>query len=293
MPWGELAALAAAALWGLTSVFFFSVAARRIGALRVNLFRLPLGWALLGLTLLATRAAPVTDIASLAWLAASGTIGLAVGDLAYFAALRRIGPRLTVLLQSLAPLFATAIGGVALGEVPGPLAGAGIALTLGGVVWVVQERAEPAPSPGHHAGGVVLGVVAALCQGLGLVLSKLGMAAGLGPWPASWLRMSFATAALWIGAAAAGRLRALALRPSLRAAWRQVVGGAVMGPFLGASLSLVAARLTEVGVAATLMATTPILVIPLVALTEGYRPTWRAVAGTALAVAGVALLFAR
>lgn len=292
MPMGELAALTAATLWGFTSVFFFSVAAQRIGALRVNLFRLPLGWALLGLTLVATGSKPVTDRTSVALLAASGIVGLAVGDLAYFAAMRRIGPRLTVLLQSLAPLFATGIGVILLHEVPGRLAGLGIALTLGGVFWVVRERPDAPLPPGHHSAGVVLGVVAALCQGLGLVLSKMGMAAGLGPWPASWLRMTFATATLWIGAAVAGRLRELELRPSLRVAWLQVIGGAVMGPFLGASLSLVAARLTEVGVAATLLATTPIIVIPLVALTEGYRPSWRAMAGTALAVAGIALLFA-
>ncbi|HPW55284.1 MAG: DMT family transporter [Thermoanaerobaculaceae bacterium] len=290
---GELAALTAAALWGLTSVFFFSVAAQRIGALRVNLFRLPLGWVMLGLTLLTTGSKLTTDPTSLALLAASGIVGLALGDLAYFATLRRIGPRLTVLLQSLAPLFATGFGVVLLDEVPGPLAGVGIALTLGGVVWVVRERPDAARPAGHHTSGVVLGVLAALCQGLGLVLSKMGMAGGLGPWPASWLRMSFATAALWIGAAVAGRLRDLALRPSLRAAWLQVVGGAALGPFLGASLSLVAAQLTEVGVAATLMATTPIIVIPLVVHTERYRPTWRAVAGTVLAVAGIALLFAR
>lgn len=293
MLMGELAALTAATLWGVTSVFFFSVAARRIGALRVNLFRLPLGWALLGVSLLATGRAPVADASSVALLAASGVVGLAVGDLAYFAALRRIGPRLTVLLQSLAPLFATAIGTLLLGEVPGPLAGLGIALTLGGVAWVVWERNDTAPPSKHHAGGVALAVGAALCQGLGLVLSKMGMSAGLGPWPASWLRMTFATAALWAGAAAAGRLRTLSLRSSLRATWPQVVGGAVMGPFLGASLSLVAAQLTDVGVAATLMATTPILVIPLVAVTEGYRPSWRALAGTLLAVAGVALLVGR
>ena len=66
-----------------------------------------------------------------------------------------------------------------------------------------------------------------------------------------------------------------------------------MGPFLGASLSLVAAQHTEVGVAATLMATTPIIVIPLVMVTERYRPSWRALAGTILAFVGIALLFAR
>ncbi|MCU0290473.1 MAG: DMT family transporter [Thermoanaerobaculaceae bacterium] len=293
MPVGELAALAAATLWGFTSVFFFSVAAHRIGALRVNLLRLPLGWALLGLTLLVKGMSPITDAGSLALLAVSGVIGLAIGDLAYFAAMRRIGPRLAVLLQSLAPLFAAGIGAALLHEIPGPLAGTGIVLTLGGVFWVVLERRDEGMPPGHHAWGVVLAVIAAFCQGLGLVLAKWGMAGGLHPLAASWLRMTAGTAAIWLGAVLAGRIRDLDLRGSLRLAWPQVVGGAVMGPFLGATLSLVAARHTEVGVAATLMATTPIIVIPLVMLTERYRPSWRALAGTIVAIVGIALLFAR
>lgn len=293
MPVGELAALTAATLWGFTSVFFFSVAAHRIGALRVNLLRLPLGWGLLGLTILVAGMSPVTDAGSLALLAVSGVIGLAIGDLAYFAAMRRIGPRLAVLLQSLAPLFAAGIGAVLLGEIPGPMAGAGIVLTLGGVFWVVLERRDEGMPPGHHVWGVVLGVIAAFCQGFGLVLAKWGMAGGLHPLAASWLRMTAGTAAIWLGAVLVGRLCDLDLRGSLRLAWPQVVGGAVMGPFLGATLSLVAARHTEVGVAATLMATTPIIVIPLVMVTERYRPSWRALAGTIVAIVGIALLFAR
>lgn len=293
MPVGELAALTAATLWGFTSVFFFSVAAHRIGALRVNLLRLPLGWGLLGLTILVAGMSPVTDGGSLALLAVSGVIGLSIGDLAYFAAMRRIGPRLAVLLQSLAPLFAAGIGVVLLREIPGPLAGTGIVLTLGGVFWVVLERRDEGMPPGHHVWGVVLAVIAAFCQGFGLVLAKWGMAGGLHPLAASWLRMTAGTAAIWLGAVLAGRIRDLDLRGSLRLAWPQVVGGAVMGPFLGATLSLVAARHTEVGVAATLMATTPIIVIPLVMLTERYRPSWRALAGTVLAIVGIALLFAR
>jgi drug/metabolite transporter (DMT)-like permease len=72
-----------------------------------------------------------------------------------------------------------------------------------------------------------------------------------------------------------------------------VLGGAVSGPFVGVWLSLIAARYTDVGVAATLMATTPVLIIPLVMFTEGYRPSLRAVLGAVVAIAGVALLFSR
>ena len=293
MPVGELAALAAATLWGFTSVFFFSVAAQRIGALRVNLLRLPLGWALLGLTLLVTGQSPITDGWSLGLLAVSGVIGLSIGDLAYFAAMRRLGARLAVLMLSLAPLFAAGIGAVLLHEVPGPLAGTGIVLTLGGVFWVVLERRDEGMPAGHHLSGMLLGLGSAFCQGFGLVLAKWGMAGGLHPWAASWLRMTAGTAAIWLMAAVAGRLRDLDLRGSLKLAWPQVVGGAVMGPFLGASLSLVAAQHTEVGVAATLMATTPIIVIPLVMVTERYRPSWRALVGTLLAFVGIGLLFTR
>jgi drug/metabolite transporter (DMT)-like permease len=57
-------------------------------------------------------------------------------------------------------------------------------------------------------------------------------------------------------------------------------------------LSLVAARLTDLGVAATIMATTPVLVIPVLMVAERYRPTARALIGTTVTVAGVALLFA-
>jgi drug/metabolite transporter (DMT)-like permease len=71
-----------------------------------------------------------------------------------------------------------------------------------------------------------------------------------------------------------------------------IIGGAFFGPFLGVWLSLVAVRLTDVGIAATIMATTPVLVIPILMVLEHYRPTARALVGTAVTVAGVALLFA-
>lgn len=288
---GELAALAAAALWGFTSVFLFTPAAERIGALRVNLFRLPLAFLLLSATLWVRQQPVAATPRGLGLLAVSGIVGLSLGDSFYFAGLRRLGPRLTVLLQALAPLFATAFGYLLLREVPGPRALLGTALTMGGVAWVVSEKnAEP-----HHLGqitpGVLFALAAAACQGLGLTLSKWGMQEGVDPWAASWVRMGVATCFLW--------LAVLLSKPRIgvREAWGkaggQLVAGAVFGPFLGASLSLVAAQRVEVGVAATLMATTPILVIPLVMLAHRYRPTIRAVLGTLLAVAGVGLLFSR
>jgi len=140
---------------------------------------------------------------------------------------------------------------------------------------------------------VVLGVVGAACQGFGLALAKLGMGGEVAPLVATWVRIGVATFAMWAAALALGAVKGLALGASLRSAGQFIGTGAFFGPFLGVWLSLVAARFTAVGVAATIMATTPILLIPIVMVTERYRPSVRAFLGTLVAIAGVALLFSK
>jgi drug/metabolite transporter (DMT)-like permease len=290
---GEIAALGTAVCWAFTGIFF-AEAARRVGALRVNLLRLPIALVLLSAALVAT-ATPLAalDTRRVGLLAASGLVGLTIGDLALFAALVRIGPRLITLLMALAPVFATLAGAVGLREVPGPLELTGMAITLAGVAWVVLERSDGEAHPLDHRGALALGVLAAACQGFGLVLAKAGMAGEVPPLAATWVRMGVATAGMWLLALAFGRTAGLDIVASARRALAPVLGGAISGPFVGVWLSLVAARYTDVGVAATLMATTPVLIIPLVMRTEGYRPTPRAVLGALVTIAGVALLFAR
>lgn len=169
----------------------------------------------------------------------------------------------------------------------------GIAVTLAGVAWVAAERGAAGERVEHRLGGIALAVVAAACQGVGLVLAKLGMGGEVAPLAATWIRIGVATVLIWLLTAASGSLRGRDMVVAARQAWRQVVTGAFFGPFLGVWLSLAAAALTDVGVAATLMATSPVLVIPLVMALEAYRPTMRAIVGTLVAVAGVALLFSR
>ncbi len=293
MPAGQLAALGTAACWSFTGLFF-AEAARRVGALRVNLLRLPVALALLSLAFAAGGGSLATlDGRRVAWLAASGVVGLVIGDLALFEAMRRIGPRLALLIMSLAPIWASLAGLLVLGERPGRLALVGIAVTLAGVSWVVGERREGESYGSHEAAGIALAGLGAACQGVGLVLAKVGMAGEVPALAATWVRMGTATAGIWLLTALSGRARQGRPVRAARAAGLQIAGGAVFGPFLGVWLSLVAARLTDVGVAATIMATTPVLVIPLLAVSERYRPTARALAGTVVTVAGVALLFAR
>jgi drug/metabolite transporter (DMT)-like permease len=68
-------------------------------------------------------------------------------------------------------------------------------------------------------------------------------------------------------------------------------GGAIMGPFLGVWLSLVAVKMIPAGIAATLNAMTPIMVIPVVIFYYKEKVSYRAVLGAVVAFIGVALLF--
>ncbi|MGD1147909.1 MAG: DMT family transporter [Thermoanaerobaculaceae bacterium] len=291
MPTGELAALATALLWAFTGLFF-AEAARRIGALRVNLLRLPLALVLLTATMvLAGPAFATVNRHRVYYLALSGIVGLVIGDLALFEALRRIGARLSLLVMAMAPIFASLAGLMLLKEQPGRTALLGIATTLAGVSWVVGERKAGEVSGHREIPGVALAVVGAVCQGVGLVLAKIGMAGEMPALTGTWVRMAAATSLIWTLTALTGRVCALDVSGSVRRAWPFLLGGAVFGPFLGVWMSLVAARHTDVGIAATLMATTPVLVIPLLMATERYRPTARALTGTVVTLVGIALLF--
>jgi drug/metabolite transporter (DMT)-like permease len=67
--------------------------------------------------------------------------------------------------------------------------------------------------------------------------------------------------------------------------------GAIFGPFLGVSFSLLAVQQTATGIASTIMSIVPVLIIPPAVLVLHERVSARALIGAIAAVAGVALLF--
>jgi len=290
---GEVAALGTATCWAFGTILF-TRAARRIGAFTLNLTRITLALCILSVILVLTRAtawAPEAQSRHLLLLALSGICGLTLGDWAYFRAFIYIGPRLTTLFMTLAPVFSAIIALPLLGEhlVFGALLG--MALTLLGVVSVILDRRNAAVPHGHRVRGAVLAILGSLGQAVGLNLSKLGMGTVVDPLPATAIRMAAGAAGIWVLALAsrrAGGVSTLVRDPVAR--WA-TLGATLLGPVIGIWLSLVAVRHTQTGIAATLMATTPILILPLLAVVEKERVSARAIAGTVLSVIGVALLF--
>lgn len=300
---GETAAVCTAALWTTCSILF-AAAGRRIGALSVNAYRIAMAVVLLGAAHVILHGSVVPSANSTQWfyLGLSGVAGLALGDFGYFGALVFLGPRRGVLLMAMSPIFAAVSAYFVLGEVLAPWDVIGIAVTLGGVTWVVIEKevhsSEIPAAPRQKLYGILSGLGGAVGQGLGLVLSKYGMlvAGGdasrpLNPLSATLLRMIVAAAFVWIAVTVSGRLPIVLGARKNTAAITRTFAGAVTGPFAGVWLSMVAVTYAVAGVAATLMSLMPVMVIPILWILYRQRTSSRGIIGAAVAVAGVAILF--
>lgn len=289
---GEAAALLTSLCWSLNSVCFM-VAGRRVGSASVNLSRLLVAWGtllLLHLALYGTLFPYQAGGARLGWLGLSGFIGFALGDAVLFEAFVLIGARLAMLLMTLSPIFSTLLAWAFLGQSLGPAHLAAMAATLGGVAWVVWDGGEGEAHP-HLWRGVLLGMGGALGQSVGLLFSKYGLAGAFPPLSANLIRVTAGLAALLLYFTVTGRLRGTlgALRDGRAAAFIGL--GALTGPVLGVVLSLIAIAKAPMGVAATLMSLSPVLLLPVSHFVFKEKVGRHAVLGTLLALAGAAALF--
>lgn len=299
IPLGEIAALGTALCWTASSLAF-SAAGRRMGSLSLNLVRLVLAFVFLGAYNLVRRGLLWPSDASAeawGWLFVSGLVGFVLGDMCLFRAFLLIGPRVAMLVMSLAPPIAAVLGWFLLGERLSALGILGMAVTLVGVAVVVLERtseakAPDAVSPDEPGKGVLLAFGGAAGQAVGLVLSKVGMKS-YDPFAATQIRIIAGIIGFSLLFTFIGWWGRTAAAVKDRVGLGYAALGAIAGPFVGVSLSLLSIQHTETGVAATIMATTPVLVIPAVIALHKEHVSLRAALGALVAVGGVALLWIR
>ena len=292
---GELYSVGTALCWVGTAVLF-TKAGERMGSMVVNLLRMVMALVILIVVAWVTRGLPwPTDASEHAWvwLSISGLVGFTFGDLCLFRAFLLLGPRLSTLMMAFAPPLAAIAGWIWLDEQLGPWQLAGMFTILAGVMWAILDRTPSAASqatPSARRWGVVLGFCGALGQGVGLVLSKYGM----GDYEAIAANQIRVLAGM-IGFAVMFTI--IGWWPRVRKSLRDgpgmayTAGGAFAGPFLGVTLSLLAVQHIEAGVAASIMGTTPVLIIPYMVWVGKERVGLGGVLGAVLAVAGVAVLF--
>lgn len=310
---GVLSAVGSMLCWVLTSISF-TVAGKRFGSTSVNVTRSVLAAIVLVFVVLAgTGETMPFPIDSRVWLLGiSGIFGLAIGDQLIFSAFNRIGPRLTLLILNLVPVCTALLAWPGLGEPLAPLGWIGIAMTVLGVGWVLGERNDPGPAEGFSFSrlGVAIALMGVASVSIGNVLAKHGMVADpgggaatdpvqVGPLVAQEIRMGFGAIAI-VGLSVLGRLAGVQIgtppvpdasrRPSRSIALGALLIGTALGPILGMILFLYSVLLVKLAVATTVLALTPVAILPLNRLVDRTRITHRALIGAVLGVLGVAVL---
>lgn len=305
---GEIISLGVALSWTVTA-WFADKASRRVGANVTNVLRLVLAVLFLGILLWITvgRPYPVyADMDTWLWLGLSALVGYVFGDWCLFNCYTYIGPRFGQLMMTLAPPMAAIAGWAMLGETLGWKSIAAMGVTLCGIAISILSR-----DSGKHLAldlpfkGILLGIGAGMGQGIGLVLSKIGMqhygaAIPADAPPLMEGMLPFASTMLRAIIGSIGFLILLFLRRGLgdlRAAVRDPVAMkyasiiTLFGPALGVSLSLMAVRISNAGIASTLMALTPAIIIVPEVLINKKRIQPKEVIGLLISLAGVALFF--
>lgn len=318
---GETIALFVAVSWTATALFA-EVASKRMGSLPLNTLRMTMSLALLFVTLWLTMGMPYpryADGQTWLWLLLSGVVGYVIGDYCLMQGYIYIGSRFGQLFMTLSAPTAALTGRLLLGEQMRPLAIIGMVVTLAGIAMSILSKKDNSVKLNLPRKGIFFAAMAGICQGFGLVLSKIGLehydaaiaAAGVAqeavptgavlPLPL-FLSVPFAATMIRATMGLVGFFALLALfnkdwKAKLshaahdRTAMWCLLGATVFGPFVGVSASLLATQYTSTGIAQTLFALTPVLIIAPAALLFHQRVTVREVIGAVISVAGVCLFF--
>jgi drug/metabolite transporter (DMT)-like permease len=293
---GEFAALAVAICWTATALAFES-ASKAVGSLAVNLIRLITGFIFLTIFAWFYRGIPFpTDATTYnwVWLSFSGLIGFVLGDLFLFKSYTVIGSRMAMLIMTLAPPITAITGYFFLDEKLGIYSILGIIITFSGIAIATVSH-----NPEHEQlrlnmpiKGFLYALGGAIGQAFGLVLSKKGMN-GYDAFASTQIRIitgiiGFAAIVIFMG-----RSKQVFKACTNRKGMTGITIGSFFGPFLGVSLSLVSIKYTASGIAATIMATIPILIIAPSVFIFKQKITVKEIIGAVISVIGVAMFFVK
>ena len=294
----------------LLSTLLFSISAvcghrtsTRLGGVEANFWRI--GVALFFLALWANLRGTGAHGAAFPFFVLSGLAGIGLGDTAYYQALPRLGSRRTVLLtQCLTALFATLIEWLWLGTRLNFAEIVCVAVILAGVVIALAPGDRLKIPPRGWEIGIFASAIAALGGALGAVLSRkayfVAHAAGEHPDPGTtgYQRVLGGAVALglvflivkWRHARHHGddaqMKDSFSPREKLKL-WPWVLANSLAGQTIGVSCMQWALETTPTGIVTAIIATTPIVLLPLARVVEGERITVRSVVGGLVAVAGV------
>ena len=292
---GEIFALLTAVLWSFSS-FIFTAVGIRIGTIQLNIYRLLFGSIFLLITFAIFNIQITANPMQIFYLGLSSIIGLVIGDTFLFKGFELIGPRHTLLIMSINPAIAAIIAFFALNETLSVFAILGMIVTLGGIALVIMDKKQSENSRFKlNRRGVIYAFIGAAGQGVGIIFAKLAFIHGdIHGLVATFIRLAIAAIILFPVTAIIGNIKnPVKMFSQDKKAFGLILIGSVLGPYLGITFSFYAIIYTKIGIASTLMATIPIIMLPLSVWFYKEKLTWKSIVGAFISVAGVAILFLR
>ncbi len=306
---GEIISLIVALSWTATAIFA-DIASHRLGALPLNLIRMGFSIVFLSVLLVIVTGSPIplyADGATYFWLALSGLVGYVFGDMCLFSCYVLIGSKFGQILMTLAPPVAGIAGWLMLGEKLSWHSWLAMLVTLTGIAICILGRggASHKLEVKLPLKGVLLGIGAGIGQGVGLVLSKIGLenyaaalpddvsrgVSAMMPFAGTLIRAVTGFIGFFLLLAVMGRTSQLRTAVNDRQGMKFALLTTFFGPFLGVSLSLMAVQYANAGIASTLMALTPVLIIVPYSIINHQKISPKEILGTVITVTGAALFF--
>jgi len=304
-----LAALVTTLLFATSAVCGYRTA-KQIGGMEANFWRITLATLFLALWAFTFGS---QFAGAPGWFMLSGLFGIGLGDSAYFQALPRLGSRRTVLLtQCLTAPLAVLAEWLWLGARLHWAQAVCVGVILVGVAIALAPDDHLKISRRDWRIGIFASVLGALGGALGAVVIRRGYAAmaeagqSVDAGTTGYQRVlgGILVPALallvfkWRSAHAHGALLEAntwrVSREKWRRLWPWVLANALAGQTLGVTCMQWALKTTQAGIVAAIIATSPIVLLPMTRLVEGEKIGLHSLVGALIAVGGViGLTFAR
>ncbi|MGB4589647.1 MAG: DMT family transporter [Clostridiaceae bacterium] len=291
---GELAAIGTALCWVISSSSF-EYSGKKIGSLVLNLMRLLVSMVIItGINFFITDGftnIPLTAYAT-RMLLISGFIGFVLGDLYLFQAFIVIGARISMLIMALAPPITALLGYFILEESLTLFQFIGMTVTILGIAIVIlgKDIGNSKIVVKHPIKGIFFAFIGAIGQGLGLIFSKLGVK-DVNPFVATEVRIFAGIICFIVIITFTKNWPNFSKAIKDKHAMAGVSIGSLFGPVIGVSLSLMAVKYTSAAVASTLMAISPVLIIPVSIIFFKEKIAPKEILGAIVGVLGVAIMF--
>jgi drug/metabolite transporter (DMT)-like permease len=291
-----LAALGAAFAWAVSGIISANPSSA-LGSLAFVRIRMTMVFCMLAAILTVSGGWRTVQMVHMTPSIISGLIGILAGDAALFATMNRLGPRRAGILFSSNAIFSVILSWMFLHERLDVITMLGIIIALIGVALAIlfgkrtNDMHQWEAIKGPLSLAIAIGLFSGLCQAIGSIVIRPVMETGVDPLAIAAIRVGVAALGLTLAmfAGVKSTRAKIALTPKI-AAQVAISGFAAMG--IGMTLLLFALRGGHVGIVATLSATTPALVLPMLWWKTGDRPPLLAWVGAALVIVGSGLIFA-